>query len=238
MSAQLLRELLTQFDGNYGLAAAAYNAGPRRVQNWLKGRKLPHETRQYVQIITGQSAEYWRKQAALNEFRAPKETGCPVLMSRLEKGENGKVSYADVAPIPLPRSRPDGDESVESAVVVASADVEQAAPSRSKALDARAAVAAAPKGEASSSNRRVRARGHIAKRGGNVKLAELPRYKRSLQVTGRMAAQMRARVNLGPVVAIAAPEQGRKLAAKSKRTQVAQSKANSSKRIRVASLRR
>ena len=52
-SAQLLRNLFQQF-GNLGLAAAAYNAGPRRVQEWLEKRgKLPQETRDYVQRITG-----------------------------------------------------------------------------------------------------------------------------------------------------------------------------------------
>ncbi len=34
VSAKFLRELLGQF-GNIGLAAAAYNAGPRRVQDWM-----------------------------------------------------------------------------------------------------------------------------------------------------------------------------------------------------------
>jgi hypothetical protein len=58
-SARWLRELREQF-GNLGLAAAAYNAGPRRVQEWLGGRgNLPGETRAYVRIITGRSAEEW-----------------------------------------------------------------------------------------------------------------------------------------------------------------------------------
>ena len=35
-SAEFLNELRGQF-GNLGLAAAAYNAGPRRVQEWLAG---------------------------------------------------------------------------------------------------------------------------------------------------------------------------------------------------------
>lgn len=35
-SAEFLSELRSQF-GNLGLAAAAYNAGPRRVQEWLAG---------------------------------------------------------------------------------------------------------------------------------------------------------------------------------------------------------
>ena len=58
-SARWLRELWVEF-GNLGLAAAAYNAGPQRVRNWLKGQEaLPAETRAYVMIITGQPATYW-----------------------------------------------------------------------------------------------------------------------------------------------------------------------------------
>jgi hypothetical protein len=58
-SAKLLAELLEQF-GNLGLAAAAYNAGPKRVQDWMnKRRKLPAETRHYVHKITGRPAEHW-----------------------------------------------------------------------------------------------------------------------------------------------------------------------------------
>jgi hypothetical protein len=58
-SAQYLRDLRNQF-GNLGLAAAAYNGGSGRVQNWLDKRGgLPSETRAYVRIITGHSAEEW-----------------------------------------------------------------------------------------------------------------------------------------------------------------------------------
>jgi hypothetical protein len=58
-SARWLRELNDQF-GNLGLAAAAYNAGPRRVMDWIEGHgRLPKETRAYVRIITGRSAEEW-----------------------------------------------------------------------------------------------------------------------------------------------------------------------------------
>ena len=59
-SAQLLRQLVTRF-GNLGLAAAAYNAGPQRVTDWLeKRRTMPGETRSYVRIVTGKPAEHWR----------------------------------------------------------------------------------------------------------------------------------------------------------------------------------
>jgi hypothetical protein len=58
-SAEFLRELRAQF-GNIGLAAAAYNAGPKRVRDWLAGHSsLPAQTRNYVSIITGRSANDW-----------------------------------------------------------------------------------------------------------------------------------------------------------------------------------
>jgi len=58
-SARLLRDLKGEF-GNLGLAAAAYNAGPRRVHDWLAGRVyLPSETTSYVYAITGRAAEDW-----------------------------------------------------------------------------------------------------------------------------------------------------------------------------------
>jgi hypothetical protein len=58
-SASYLHDLKTQF-GNLGLAAAGYNAGPARVSAWLTGRRaLPAETRNYVAIITGWTADDW-----------------------------------------------------------------------------------------------------------------------------------------------------------------------------------
>ena len=58
-SAEFLRELRAQF-GNLGLAAAAYNAGPQRVRNWLSGKRgLPSETQTYVRKVTGRSAQEW-----------------------------------------------------------------------------------------------------------------------------------------------------------------------------------
>jgi hypothetical protein len=63
-SAALLRNLRTQF-GNLGLAAAAYNAGPKRVSDWLARRRtLPRETLDYVRIVTGHAAEEWAAPAA------------------------------------------------------------------------------------------------------------------------------------------------------------------------------
>ncbi len=63
-SASLLRDLREEF-GNLGLAAAAYNGGPGRVSNWIGGDGgLPRETRNYVWIITGHTAESWTKDDA------------------------------------------------------------------------------------------------------------------------------------------------------------------------------
>jgi hypothetical protein len=58
-SAAYLRELLDRF-GNLGLAAAAYNAGPGRLNAWLTNhRPLPGETRNYVALVTGWTADEW-----------------------------------------------------------------------------------------------------------------------------------------------------------------------------------
>lgn len=60
-SAQLLKYLNDRY-GNLGLAAAAYNAGEKRVDTWRSGRGgLPGETRDYVFSITGHSAKSWRR---------------------------------------------------------------------------------------------------------------------------------------------------------------------------------
>jgi hypothetical protein len=59
-SAHLLQRLRMQF-GNLGFVAAAYNAGPRRVIEWLERRaSLPRETRDYVVRVTGLSVEAWK----------------------------------------------------------------------------------------------------------------------------------------------------------------------------------
>ena len=59
-SAKLLADLELRF-GNLGLAAAAYNAGPTRLQKWLDGQgDMPFETQQYVLAITGHDVEEWR----------------------------------------------------------------------------------------------------------------------------------------------------------------------------------
>ena len=58
-AAEFLADLRSQF-GNIGLAAAAYNAGPRRVREWLAGNGgMPAETLNYVLATTGRRLEDW-----------------------------------------------------------------------------------------------------------------------------------------------------------------------------------
>jgi len=77
-SAKFLRKLRDDF-GNLGLAAAAYNAGPGRIQKWLaRESELPRETRDYVRIITGTKAEDWIEHADALAIRIdlPREAPC------------------------------------------------------------------------------------------------------------------------------------------------------------------
>jgi hypothetical protein len=63
-AGRFLNKLVAQF-GNLGLAAAAYNAGPGRVNAFVsKRRQLPDETKNYVVRITGRSAEKWASRAS------------------------------------------------------------------------------------------------------------------------------------------------------------------------------
>jgi hypothetical protein len=76
-SARFLRMLMEQF-GNLGLAAAAYNGGPTRLQNWLAGKgPLPEETRNYVRIITGHDVEKWVSPREIDvSFHLPAKAPC------------------------------------------------------------------------------------------------------------------------------------------------------------------
>ena len=99
VSARFLRELLGQF-GNLGLAAAAYNAGPRRVQDWMARRgKLPEETRNYVRNITGHPAERWaRVNAKTEEARLPAHARCPGMPVM-------EVSIPEAAPVKVAKGK-------------------------------------------------------------------------------------------------------------------------------------
>ena len=95
-SAEFLNELRHQF-GNLGLAAAAYNAGPRRIQDWLAGSGgMPQETRSYVSAITGSTIDDWAAAARSGKpaDRAPATSslGCRELMALLRRAPNPFVA--------------------------------------------------------------------------------------------------------------------------------------------------
>jgi hypothetical protein len=95
-SGEFLAELRDEF-GNLGLAAAAYNAGPQRVHDFLAGaRDLPAETRNYVLAITGRSVEDWAtpvKEVANKENSGGQQAdqsrvSCEDLVALLERTPN------------------------------------------------------------------------------------------------------------------------------------------------------
>jgi len=106
-SAELLADLRQRF-GNLGLAAAAYNGGPARVESWLGGRGgLPFETRHYVAAITGRSVDDW---SAMRGSPEPAEdtrpTRCLILVAAFRRGTDrrlieiygGPIAQSPIAP--------------------------------------------------------------------------------------------------------------------------------------------
>ena len=109
-SAEFLSELRDRF-GNLGLAAAAYNAGPRRVQDWLDGSGgMPPETRNYVLAITGSAIEDWRDGAKVKpqiQSQVQPQTNCRALMALLRRAPNPFVSQLETR-VALGEARPWG----------------------------------------------------------------------------------------------------------------------------------
>ncbi len=88
-SAEFLRELRKEF-GNLGLAAAAYNAGPHRLREFLAGsRPLPAETRHYVLAITGIAVDEWAKGG---EREPPASPDCATLTALIHRAPNTFVA--------------------------------------------------------------------------------------------------------------------------------------------------
>jgi hypothetical protein len=84
-SAEFLRELRGEF-GNLGLAAAAYNAGPRRVREWLAGTgPMPSETRAYVVAVTGASVDDWAEAGRSESPKPVAPASCDTLMALLKR---------------------------------------------------------------------------------------------------------------------------------------------------------
>ena len=98
-SARLLRDLYQKF-GNLGLAAAAYNAGPRRIADWLTNKgPLPQETQDYVKAITGWPVETWTfVQAGSPAVKLPRPAPCQEIA--------GLLAWNGPDQIPLPPLNP------------------------------------------------------------------------------------------------------------------------------------
>jgi len=98
-SARLLRNLFEQF-GNLGLAAAAYNAGPKRIHEWLARKSsLPKETQGYVKTITGRPPESWKTASAgAPAVKLPEHAPC--------QQEAGLLAYDGPDRIPVPEPAP------------------------------------------------------------------------------------------------------------------------------------
>jgi hypothetical protein len=109
-SARLLRDLYQKF-GNLGLAAAAYNAGPRRVADWLTNKgSLPQETQDYVKAITGWPVETWTfVQAGSPAVRLPQPAPCQEIA--------GLLAWNGPEQIPLPPLNPHTEDSASQVTV-------------------------------------------------------------------------------------------------------------------------
>ncbi len=101
-SARYLRELHDRF-GNWGLAAAAYNAGEGGLSAYLSGGGLPLQTRDYVFAITAHPVETWKDRApeppapSLDSSKSFHE-GCVALATSRRLDEPVLVGSADWAP--------------------------------------------------------------------------------------------------------------------------------------------
>jgi hypothetical protein len=102
-AASLLADLRRQF-GNLGVAAAAYNAGPARVQSWLRGDgRLPAETRAYVLLVTARDVEDWTASGSSvpSEGSAAEPTesqSCVALTAELRRDRGDDLGIAPLAP--------------------------------------------------------------------------------------------------------------------------------------------
>ncbi len=99
-SAKLLKDLRNTF-GNWGLAAAAYNAGPTRVSRWISsGGFLPLETEEYVLDITGISADDFATGAEIRNRPLNTKLSFDVACRQLPIIRFATVSMAQIKPKP------------------------------------------------------------------------------------------------------------------------------------------
>ena len=124
-SAKLLRDHYRRF-GNLGLAAAAYNAGPRRVDDWrAKKGPMPQETQDYVKAITGFPVESWTMPLAGGPaLKVPQGAPC--------QEAAGLLAWDGPDEIPMPVASP---RVVEAKVAAAAAREAAKAKKTAKAAD-------------------------------------------------------------------------------------------------------
>lgn len=108
-SARLLSDHYRRF-GNLGLAAAAYNAGPKRIEDWrAKKGQLPQETQDYVKAITGWPLETWTDtQAGSPALRIPQGAPC--------QEAAGLLAWNGPDGIPLPAPKPRAKELADAKI--------------------------------------------------------------------------------------------------------------------------
>ncbi len=107
-----LRVLLERFDGHFVLAAAAYNAGPHRVEHWLpKKQALPadiwietipfRETRRYVRAVLAYAMIYQKR---LHDFSKRISAYLePVPARRAPEKREKKIAACSLAPLKMVR---------------------------------------------------------------------------------------------------------------------------------------
>jgi hypothetical protein len=175
-SAKFLRRLHDQF-GNLGLAAAAYNAGPGRIQNWLARRgPLPDETRNYVRIITGNVAENWTSETKTVglELQLPNKAPCEGIggLSRSKEARNVPVALTPAISELIRKARA---EAARVAAAAAAARKLQAAQKKNRKTLIVAVKSGSAKGKAKSEPVRAAAAGHRKSRDSRVKVASAAR---------------------------------------------------------------
>lgn len=106
-SARLLRDLQRKF-GNLGLAAAAYNAGPKRVQDWIANKAaLPQETQDYVKNITGRPVQTWTvAESGMPALKLPQAVPC--------QETAGLLAWNGPDQIPIPPEKPRTNNSAKA----------------------------------------------------------------------------------------------------------------------------
>jgi hypothetical protein len=155
-SARLLRDLFERF-GNLGLAAAAYNAGPKRIDDWLARKSsLPKETQGYVKTITGRPPEGWKTASAgTPAVKLPQRAPC--------QQEAGLLAYDGPDRIPVPEPAPQREARLAHARA-AEAKVAEAKRAQAKVAEAKVAHAKGAEVKAAhakgAENVRVAARHH------------------------------------------------------------------------------